>query len=318
METTWRQGWSRCLEKREQRWQQLKELMKLQTFSQLCFAGVQLMRPRRCIFAVLPRSSSVSVHQVAHAASHSCGLSSPTTPAFQGRTLGAPRAAEPCVSQLPASQAGEWSLVAREKTAASETSPAAAGLSGQPLLHLHHAGFLLAEPHLGKLLNTALTAASVLCTRDLNSADAFSFCCGPGLRLVCLSAAAKSSFLRAGTKSWCSREQLALSHFPGLFCMKGTHGWYHLPQTRGKNQLQMQLEEPAPGAAVDQSLTLSYNTHLSLARLCLPTFLIIYLGCLFSEPPPTKPCHFLPLIHCTWLCFDLASLWLFKIKIISL
>lgn len=129
METTWRQGWSRCLEKREQRWQQLKELMKLQTFSQLCFAGVQLMRPRRCIFAVLPRSSSVSVHQVAHAASHSCGLSSPTTPAFQGRTLGAPRAAEPCVSQLPASQAGEWSLVAREKTAASETSPAAAGLS---------------------------------------------------------------------------------------------------------------------------------------------------------------------------------------------
>lgn len=41
--TMWRQGWSRCLEKRELRRHQLKESMKLQPFSWLCFAGVQLM-----------------------------------------------------------------------------------------------------------------------------------------------------------------------------------------------------------------------------------------------------------------------------------
>lgn len=70
--------------------------------------------------------------------SHSSGLALPTTPAFQSGTLGAPSSVEPCVSQPPASQAGEWSLVAREETAASESSPAAAGLSKQLLLHLHH------------------------------------------------------------------------------------------------------------------------------------------------------------------------------------
>lgn len=44
-----------------------------------------------------------------------------------------------------------------------------------------HTGFLLAEPQLDKLLNTAPTRVSVLCRRDLKRADAFSFCRGLGL-----------------------------------------------------------------------------------------------------------------------------------------
>lgn len=114
-----------------------RRVQELQTFSPLCFAEVQLMRPASWIFSVLPRSSSVSVQQVTHTTSHSSGLFLPTTPAFQGGTLGAPRSVEPCVSQLPASQAGEWSLVAEEKTAANEISPVTAEFNKQLLLHLH-------------------------------------------------------------------------------------------------------------------------------------------------------------------------------------
>lgn len=111
--------------------------MKVQNFYQLRFAGLQLTRPMSWIFAVLPCSSSISVQQVTHTTSHSSELSLPTIPTFQGGTFGAQSSVEPCVSQLPASQAGEWSLVAKEKTAAHETSPATAGLSKQLLLHLH-------------------------------------------------------------------------------------------------------------------------------------------------------------------------------------
>lgn len=79
----------------------------------------------------------------------------------------------------------------------------------------------------------------------------------------------------------------------------GCRGNTICPQTRGKNQLQMQLGQTATGAAVDQPLNLGFNAHLSLARSYLPTFLIIYLGWPFSEHPPTKPCHFLPLLPCS-------------------
>lgn len=172
--------------------------MKFQTFYQLRFTGVQLMRPMSWIFAVLPArwgmSSSISVQQVTHTTSIPLALASLPFLLLKVGLWEPPSSVEPCVSPLPASQAGEWSLVAREETAAKETSLPPQGSADSSCCtcttapHRFPPGWATA----GRAAQHCPTAASALCRRDLNRADVFWLGCGPGLCFVCLSAAAKS------------------------------------------------------------------------------------------------------------------------------
>lgn len=54
-----------------------------------------------------------------------------TIPAFRGVTLGAVSSVKMWVSQLPTSQAGQWSLVVKEKIATNEMSPSTLEIFGK-------------------------------------------------------------------------------------------------------------------------------------------------------------------------------------------
>ena len=231
--TMWRQGWSRCLEKRELRCHQLKEFMKLQPFSWLCFAGVQLMRSVEfllfCHVSIVPHPSlhnrwSTQLHIPLSFSHHSCfprwdaGSTefsedvAVTAAYIPGRTVESGGQRENCNQRDLTFH--RWGLQQ-------------AALALQLLLHLHNS-LTWASSWLNHSWTNCLTlhvpnsslCTDVDCRRDLNRADAFSCCCGSGLCLVCWSAAADPSFLRPGSKSWYSRDQLALSHSPGVFCIK--------------------------------------------------------------------------------------------------
>lgn len=129
------------------------------------------MRPTSFIFAVLPHSSSVSVRQVTHTASHPIPLGLPCLPLLLSRWdsgstefCGAVRVPAARIPGRRVESGGQRENCSqRELTCrrrAQQTSPA-------PPAPQPGTGFLLAEPQLGERLNTALTAVSVLCRRDL-------------------------------------------------------------------------------------------------------------------------------------------------------